>query len=149
MPDSPPSPTTLPQLIDDTVRHLKGVRFGVLASGDGLLITASTSVDRTAGDQLAAVASGMSGLARGAARLVDGTVVEQAVVEYDSGALVLMTLRDGSIFAFGTDATADIGTVGYTMALLAKKTDTLLTPQLAASLRHALPVDGPTRQVMV
>ncbi|WP_263118071.1 roadblock/LC7 domain-containing protein [Cellulomonas fimi] len=147
MPVSTPSPTTLSDLLDETVRHLKGVRFGILASGDGLLITASHGVDRTAGDQLAAVASGLSGLARGAAQLLDGRSVEQAVVEYDSGSLVLMTIRDGSIFALGTDSSADIGAVGYTMALLARKTDTLLTPQLAASLRHALPVEGPTRRV--
>ncbi len=132
-------------LLDSTVRGVAGAQFGILVSSDGLLMAVSSGVDRTTGDQLAAVVSGISGLARGAARMIGGTTVNQAVVEYDAGCLVLMTVSDGSILAFGADPAADIGSVGYEMAVLAQGAESVLTPQLVAEMRRGLPLDGPTR----
>ena len=135
-------------LLDSTVRRVAGARFGILVSSDGLLMAVSAEVDRTTGDQLAAVVSGISGLARGAARMIGGTTVNQAVVEYDAGCLVLMTVSDGSILAFGADPSADIGSVGYEMAMLAQGAESLLTPQLVTEMRRGLPLDGAVRSGM-
>lgn len=132
-------------LLDSTVRNVAGARSGLLVSSDGLLVAMSRGVDRTTGDQLAAVVSGLSGLARGAARLVGGSTVNQAVIEYDSGFLVFMTVSDGSILAMAADLTADIGSIGYEMALLAEGSEAALTPQLVAEMRRELPVDGEIR----
>lgn len=142
---SAPPPTSFGWLLDSTVRGVAGVRFGLLVSSDGLLMAVSSHLDRTTGDQLAAVVSGISGLARGAARMIGGATVNQAVIEYDAGFLVLMTVSDGSILAFAAEATADVGSVGYEMALLAEGAETALTPQLVAEMRRGLPVDGLTR----
>ncbi|NHT16262.1 roadblock/LC7 domain-containing protein [Cellulomonas sp. IC4_254] len=138
-------PTSFGWLLDSTVRGVAGVRLGILVSSDGLLMAVSSGLDRTTGDQLAAVVSGISGLARGAARMIGGQSVNQAVIDYDAGFLVLMTVSDGSILAFAADVTADVGSVGYEMALLAEGAESALTPQLVAEMRRSLPTDGATR----
>lgn len=145
MPATPPQPSEFGWLLDSTVRGVAGARSGLLVSSDGLLVAVSRDLDRTTGDQLAAVVSGLSGLARGAARLIGGSTVHQAVVEYDSGFLVLMTVSDGSILAVVADQSADVGSVGYEMAVLAEGAASALTPQLVAEIRRALPVHGGTR----
>lgn len=142
---APQPPASFGWLLDSTVRNVAGARSGLLVSSDGLLVAMSRDVDRTTGDQLAAVVSGLSGLARGAARLIGGSTVSQAVVEYDTGFLVLMTVSDGSILAMVADLTADVGSIGYEMAVLAEGSEAALTPQLVAEMRRELPVDGETR----
>lgn len=144
MPD-PVRPPSFGWLLDSTVRSVAGARFGLLVSSDGLLMAVSAQLDRTTGDQLAAVVSGISGLARGAARMIGGATVSQAVIEYDAGFLVLMTVSDGSILALGADLSADVGAVGYEMAVLAEGAQAALTPQLVAEMRRDLPVDGAVR----
>lgn len=141
----PARPTSFGWLLDSTVRSVAGSKFGLLVSSDGLLMAVTAQLDRTTGDQLAAVVSGISGLARGAARMIGGSTVSQAVVEYDAGFLVLMTVSDGSILALGADLTADVGAMAYEMALLAEGAQAALTPQLVAEMRRELPVHGAVR----
>ncbi|GAB2458774.1 roadblock/LC7 domain-containing protein [Xylanimonas ulmi] len=136
---------SFPWLLDNTVRSVAGARLGLLVSSDGLLMAVSKELDRTTADQLAAVVSGIAGLARGAVRTLGGTTVNQAVVEHDAGSLVLMTISDGSILAFEADPVTDIGSLGYEMAVLAQSAEAYLTPQLISQMRRSLPVDGETR----
>ena len=90
----------------------------ILVSADGLLMAASTSIPGDRAEQLAAVSSGLASLAVGAARLFDGGAVLQTVVEMEHGYLLLMSVGDGSHLAVLTQDSADIGQVGYEMALL-------------------------------
>jgi predicted regulator of Ras-like GTPase activity (Roadblock/LC7/MglB family) len=127
------------------VRSTPGTTFALVVSADGLLMTMSQGVDRTRGDQLAAIVSGISSLTRGAARELGGRQVAQCVVELDSGFLVLMNVSGGSVLAVAADTTCDVGVVGYEMAMLASRAQTTLTPQLVSDLRRELPVDSPSR----
>src|SRR5215212_9302874 len=90
----------------------------ILVSADGLLMAASTSIPDDRAEQVAAVSSGLASLAVGAARLFDGGAVLQTVVEMQNGFLLLMSVGDGSHLACLTEDSADIGQVGYEMALL-------------------------------
>ena len=90
----------------------------ILVSADGLLMAASASIPDDRAEQVAAVASGLASLAVGAARLFDGGAVLQTVVEMEHGFLLLMSVGDGSHLAVLTQNSADIGQVGYEMALL-------------------------------
>lgn len=130
-------------LLDEFVRSTPGTTFALVVSADGLLMTMSQGVDRTRGDQLAAIVSGISSLTRGAARELGGRQVAQCVVELDSGFLVLMNVSGGSVLAVAADTTCDVGVVGYEMAMLASRAQTTLTPQLVSDLRRELPVDSP------
>ena len=90
----------------------------ILVSADGLLLASSTSIPGERAEQVAAVSSGLASLAVGAARLFEGGSVMQTIVEMEMGFLMLMSVGDGSNLTVLTTEEADIGQVGYEMALL-------------------------------
>ena len=90
----------------------------ILVSADGLLMASSTSIPGERAEQVAAVSSGLASLAVGAARLFEGGAVMQTIVEMEMGFLMLMAVGDGSNLTVLTTEEADIGQVGYEMALL-------------------------------
>ena len=90
----------------------------ILVSADGLLMAKSFSLPDERAEQVAAVSSGLASLAVGAARLFEGGAVLQTVIEMQNGYLLLMSVGDGSHLAVLTEDSADIGQVGYEMALL-------------------------------
>jgi uncharacterized protein len=102
------------RLVDD----VPDSAHAILVSADGLLMAASTSIPTDRAEQVAAVSSGLASLAVGAARLFEGGAVLQTLVEMEHGYLMLMSIGDGSILAVLTQERADIGQVGYEMALL-------------------------------
>ena len=132
-------------LLDNFVKSVPGVRHTLVVSADGLLMAVSDGLDRTSGDQLAAIVAGLSSLTRGAARQLRSGAVRQSIVEMDTQFLFLMSISDGSVLAVLADATCDVGLVGYEMALLVSRTEVTLTPQLISEMRARLPLSGPTR----
>ncbi len=132
-------------LLDNFVGSVPGVQHTLVVSADGLLMAMSDDLDRTSGDQLAAIVSGMSSLTRGAARQLDAGEVRQAIVEMDHLFLFLMSISDGSVLSVVADATCDVGLIGYEMTLLVSRTEPTLTPQLITEMRSRLPVHGSTR----
>lgn len=132
-------------LLDNFVRTVPGTRHTLVVSADGLLMAMSDHLDRTSGDQLAAIVAGMSSLTRGASRQLNGGAVRQAIIEMDNGFLFLMNVSNGSVLAAVADSTCDVGLIGYEMAMLVSRTEATLTPQLITEMRSALPVDGATR----
>jgi len=132
-------------LLDNFVKSVPGVRHTLVVSADGLLMAMSDDLDRTSADQLSAVVAGLSSLTRGAARQLRSGEVRQSIVEMDSLFLFLMTISDGSVLAVAADAMCDVGLVGYEMALLVSRTETILSPQLISEMRARLPIGGPSR----
>ena len=132
-------------LLDNFVRTVPGTRHTLVVSADGLLMAMSEQLDRTSGDQLAAIVSGMSSLTRGAARQLRAGEVRQAIIEMDNLFLFLMSVSNGSVLAVVADATCDVGLIGYEMAMLVSRTETTLTPQLVTEMRGHLPVNGAVR----
>jgi uncharacterized protein len=126
-------------LISAFTERVPGVAHAVVVSSDGLLVAVSDRLPRDNADQLAAVTSGLMSVTSGAARIFDGDVVRQTVVEMGRGYFLVMAIRDGSILATLASHEADIGVVGYEMARLAKQAGELLTPTLRAELQRALP----------
>ena len=105
-------------LVSRFVDEVPDAAHAILVSADGLLMAASSSIPGERAEQVAAVSSGVASLAVGAARLFEGGAVLQTVVEMEQGYLMLMSVGDGSHLAVLTRETADIGQVGYDMALL-------------------------------
>ena len=116
----------------------------ILVSADGLLMAASPASPGSAAEQVAAVSSGLASLAVGAARLFEGGAVLQTVVEMEHGYLMLMSVGDGSNLAVLTEDSADIGQVGYEMALLVER----VGRTVQAEARVA-PTPGPEREIAV
>jgi uncharacterized protein len=100
----------------------------ILVSADGLLMASSTSIPGERAEQVAAVSSGLASLAVGAARLFEGGSVMQTIVEMEMGFLMLMSVGDGSNLTVLTTEEADIGQVGYEMALLVERVGAALVP---------------------
>jgi predicted regulator of Ras-like GTPase activity (Roadblock/LC7/MglB family) len=121
------------------------VRHTLVVSADGLLMAMSDELDRTQGDQLAAIVSGLASLTRGAARQLDAGEVRQAVVEMDDLFLFTTSISDGSVLAVAADAACDVGMVGYEMTLLVSRAETTMTPALVTEMRSRLPVGGASR----
>lgn len=134
-------------LLDNFVRTVPGARHTLVVSADGLLMAMSDNLDRTSGDQLAAIVAGLSSLTRGAARQLQAGDVRQAIVEMDELFLFLMSVSNGSVLAVVADTSCDVGLIGYEMAMLVSRTETTLTPQLVTEMRGNLPVDGAVRAV--
>ena len=100
------------------VEEVPDAAHSILVSADGLLMASSTSIPSERAEQVAAVSSGLASLAVGAARLFEGGAVMQTIVEMEMGFLMLMAVGDGSNLTVLTTEEADIGQVGYEMALL-------------------------------
>ena len=132
-------------LLDNFVKSVPGVTHTLVVSADGLLMAVSDDLDRTSGDQLAAIVSGLSSLTRGAARQLQSGEVRQAIVEMDTMFMFTMSISDGSVLSVMADASCDVGLIGYEMALLVSRTEATLTPQLISEMRARLPVAGALR----
>ena len=111
----------------------------MVVSSDGLPIAASSGLDRDAVDRFSAVASGLIGLAYGAAGRFGGGAVTEVIVEMENAFLFVTGISDGSLLATMAEANADVGLVAYEMAVLVEKTGDVLTPELRAELQAALP----------
>ncbi len=126
-------------LITSFVDNTPGVVEAIVVSSDGLLMSMSSGLDRAGGDRFAAVASGLIGLAYGAAGRFGGGRVNEVIVEMDNAFLLVTGISDGSALGVVADAGCDIGLVGYEMAVLVDKAGRVLTPELRAQLVNLLP----------
>lgn len=136
-------------LLGNFVKSVPGVRHTLVVSADGLLMAMSEELDRTSGDQLAAIVSGLASLTRGAARQLQAGAVRQSIVEMDELFLFTTSISDGSVLAVAADATCDVGLVGYEMTLLVSRAEGAMTPQLVTEMRSRLPLGAALRPVGV
>ncbi|MGH8939691.1 MAG: roadblock/LC7 domain-containing protein [Actinomycetes bacterium] len=134
--------TNFSWLLGNFVKNVPAVRHTLVVSADGLLMAMSQELDRTQGDRLAAIVSGLSSLTRGAARQLNGGEVRQAVVEMDDLFLFTTSISDGSVLAVVAAAACDVGMVGYEMTLLVARAEAAMTPALVGEMRSRLPVGG-------
>ncbi|HEY5887681.1 MAG TPA: roadblock/LC7 domain-containing protein [Acidimicrobiales bacterium] len=126
-------------LIGNFVRQVPGVKDALVVSADGLPMAVSEGLDRDGADRFAAVASGLIGLAYGAAGRFGGGAVTQIIIEMERAFLFVTGISDGSSLAVMATAECDVGLVGYEMAVLVDKAGSVLTPELRAELQGSLP----------
>ncbi len=101
----------------------------IVVSADGLPLAFSEGFPPDRADQLAAVASGLSSLTQGAARVFEGGTVLQTVVEMEGGLLLSMSISNGSSLAVLASSDCDMGLVAYEMTLLVERVGRALTPE--------------------
>lgn len=125
------------RLVDDFTRG-EGVSAAVLLTQDGLPL-ATAGISRDDADHLAALASGLHGLARNAANRFapEGAGVRQTIVELHStqGAtrFLLVGTAGPGLLAVLTSLNADLGEVAAQMAVLARQiTNTVATREPVA-----------------
>lgn len=131
--------TNLNWLVGNFVERVPGVSDAVVVSSDGLPLAMSGGLDRAAADRFAAVASGLIGLAYGAAGRFGGGAVNEVIIEMENAFIFVTGISDGSSLAVSAAANCDVGLVGYEMAVLVERVGDVLTPELRAELQGALP----------
>ncbi|HUG86438.1 MAG TPA: roadblock/LC7 domain-containing protein [Euzebya sp.] len=131
--------TDLNWLLTGFSERTPGVIESIVVSVDGLLIAASQGLDRATADRVAAVASSLASITRGASRVFDGGALRQVMVAYENGYIVLTSLREGAVLAVLTIAGSDIGLIGHEMATLGQQVGGALSPQLIETMRAQLP----------
>lgn len=122
-------------LLAQFVENTAGVDEAICVSSDGLLMAASTGLDRTGADQFSAIVAGLTSLSLGAARCLQRGTLNQLVLDLSGGFLFVSTIRDGSCLGVLAQANCDIGLIGYEMTLVVERFGTVLTPTLVAELK--------------
>lgn len=125
-------------LLDNFVARTPGITDAVVVSADGLAMARSQTMDRDAADRFAAVAAGLVALAYGAAGRFGGGAVHQVIIEMEHAFVFVTGVSDGSSLGVVAEATADVGLVGYEMAVLVERCGSVLTPELRAELQAEL-----------
>jgi len=115
-------------LLADFADETPGVARALVVSADGLCIAMSAGITEALGDQLAAAASGLVSLAKGAARLLRSGPVAQTILEMAGGYLFITAIDHGAALAVHADRNCDIGMVGYEMTMLANRVGHALSP---------------------
>ncbi|GAB2931940.1 roadblock/LC7 domain-containing protein [Nonomuraea fastidiosa] len=125
------SPTTsgtdLNWLMDDLIGRVKDAEHAIVLSSDGLLMASSAGLQRTDGEHLSAVASGLQSLAKGVSDHISGGRVRQTVVEWKSQFLIVTTAGERACLAVLCNQNADIGLVAYEMAMMVARVGQYLT----------------------
>lgn len=116
-------------LITNFAERVPSVAHAIVVSSDGLPMAYSKDFPPDRADQLAAVTSGLTSLTEGAARMFEGGVVTQTVVDMQQGLLIVMAVSDGSSLAVMVAEDCDMGLVAYEMSLLVAQVGSALTPE--------------------
>lgn len=115
-------------LVSNFVERVQDVAHAVIVSSDGLPLAVSEGFPQDRADQLAAVTSGLSSLTQGAARVFEGGIVVQTVVEMEAGVLVIMTISHAASLAVLAAPEGNLGIIAYEMALLVERAGRMITP---------------------
>jgi hypothetical protein len=126
-------------LLANFVRTTDGVRDAVAVSSDGLLIATSEGLDRTGADHLAAIVSSLASLGRSASKRYEFDGLKLIMIEMRRGFLLVSAINGGSCLGVLAEGGADLGVVGYELAVLAERFGDLLTPVLITESRRYLP----------
>jgi predicted regulator of Ras-like GTPase activity (Roadblock/LC7/MglB family) len=125
-------------LLVQFVEKTDGVREAIAVSSDGLLLAASAGRNRNNVEQFAAIVSGLTSLANGAALCFEYDHVEQMIIEMSGGFMFVSAIGDGSALGVLADRNCDVGLVGYEMTLLLNRAGSALSPALVAELKNSL-----------
>ena len=123
--------TTNPQLdylLDDFVNRVPHVANIIAVSSDGLLIARNASLPVDSADPLAAVASGLGSLLRGAAQHLQAGTVVSNLTELEGGLMFTMSVSSGASLLALASHECDIGQVAHELAELINKVGPALTP---------------------
>lgn len=125
-------------LLEQFSANTAGVLEAIAVSSDGFLLASSSGAARENAEQLAAVTAGLASLTRGAAEMFNMDGVEQVLIEMTRGHMFISTISDGSSLAVLADKRADLGMVGYEMALMVDRVGAVLSPELVHRLKNTL-----------
>lgn len=125
-------------LLQQFATNTAGVLEATAVSSDGFLLASSSGPARENAEQLAAVTAGLASLTRGAADMFAMGMVQQVLIEMERGHMFVSSISDGSALAVLADKRADLGMVGYEMALMVERVGSVLSPEVLHHLKNTL-----------
>jgi predicted regulator of Ras-like GTPase activity (Roadblock/LC7/MglB family) len=125
-------------LLDTFTSSTSGVIEAIAVSSDGLLMAMSAIRDRANADRLAAVVSGVTSLAGGAANWYQLGSINRVIVDMTEGYLLVTSISSGSVLGVIANRSANLATVAYEMTLFANRAGSALTPRLIVELKNAV-----------
>lgn len=115
-------------LVTNFVERVPDVAHAAIVSSDGLVLAVNAGFPEDRADQLAVVASGLNSLTLGAARVFDGGIVVQTMVEMDAGVMVIMTISTAACLAVLASPEGNMAIIAYEMTLLVERAGRMITP---------------------
>jgi predicted regulator of Ras-like GTPase activity (Roadblock/LC7/MglB family) len=115
-------------LVTDFARRVVHVAHAMVVSSDGVPLALSDDIPNGFSDQLGAITSGLVGLIRGAAQVLETGLPTRVLVEMEGGLMLVMAISDGSSLAVLAAPECDTDLVSYEMTLLVEAVGDILTP---------------------
>jgi predicted regulator of Ras-like GTPase activity (Roadblock/LC7/MglB family) len=107
-------------LITDFKVRVVDVAHAIVVSADGIPLAVSDTIRPDSVPKLCAITAGLVGLAGGAARMFDGGMVVQSLVQMDRGFMLVRAIGGGSHLAVMANPDCDMEVVVYEMGMLAE-----------------------------
>lgn len=130
--------TALNWLLERLCATVPAIKQAVVVSSDGLALAKSEDVDRETAERLAAVSSGMIGLAYGSAGRFGAGPVSNIIVEMQRGWLFVTGIRQGSLLSCLTEKEIDLGAVAFEMSIFVQRVGDSLTPEVREELKRLM-----------
>jgi uncharacterized protein len=123
-------PQDLNWLVSDFSARVADVAHAAVVSADGVPLALSDDIPSAFAEQLAAITSGLASLMQGAARIFEGGLPTQALIEMAGGLMLIKTISDGSSLAVLAAPDCDTDLISYEMSLLVEAVGEVLSPAL-------------------
>jgi hypothetical protein len=117
-------------LVADFTSRVAGASHAIVVSADGVALGVSEYIPQEFAGQFAAITCGLYSLMLGAARIFEAGQPSQALVEMETGLMIVMAVSDGSSLAVLAALDCDTDVVSYEMTLLVEAVGHFLTPAL-------------------
>jgi predicted regulator of Ras-like GTPase activity (Roadblock/LC7/MglB family) len=117
-------------LVADFTGRVAGVAHAMVVSADGVPLAVSEFIPEDFAGQFAAITCGLYSLMHGAARIFEAGQPAQALVEMETGLMIVMAVSDGASLAVLAALDCDTDVVSYEMTVLVEAVGHVLTPAL-------------------
>jgi hypothetical protein len=129
-------------MVNRFANETAGVVDAIAVSSDGLLIAVSRPGDQADSERLAAIVSGITSLAAGAAGNYGLGSLNKVIIDMAGGHLLVSTIGNGSVLGVVASKDAKLGNVAYEMTLFANRVGSILSPQLIVELKNTVGATG-------
>jgi uncharacterized protein len=117
-------------LVADFTSRVAGVAHAMVVSADGVPLAVSEYIPEEFAGQFAAITCGLYSLMHGAARIFEAGPPAQALVEMETGLMIVMAVSDGASLAVLAALDCDTDVVSYEMTVLVEAVGHALAPAL-------------------
>jgi uncharacterized protein len=126
-------------LLDRFATETAGVVDAIAVSSDGLLIAVSQlRADQGDSERLAAIVSGLTSLAAGAAGNYRLGGLNKVIIDLAGGHVLVSAIGCGAVLGVVATKEAKLGNIAYEMTLFANRAGAALTPQLVLELKKSV-----------